>query len=221
MGRTLVTCLIAMLPVLSVAQTPAKQAPSPKIRPVLSLGTDLLLPTGVQVSPFGLKYRTKFASPSYGGTMRLLLQGRSSSSYGIFYHGFAGNISLEELQREGRVQHTYAGIAWEHQRALRPRLALRQGTGLGVVYLDAYSRDWTTRQKYSSHAWGWGADYHISLDYRVAARASIGLYLQLQSEMTFRWSGEADPNSYTGSFWGKDTNVGFYPRLGIVFSSPW
>lgn len=177
-------------------------------------------PSG-NLSPFGLKHQSAYFGVMPAVHSQLFLSYQQGEAVGIEYQGFQRRASLDDLSAETRIRHNYFALAWAKSSALpRPRFFLRQSFSLGATYTDALAQAWGTRVETKAHAWGLGLNYRLTLAYQLTRSSALGIQLGLGAYSTFRWQGTVAPDAYAGSFLGKDTNLGFYPTLGIVLTNP-
>lgn len=173
------------------------------------------------LSPFGLKYQSKYFGITPAIHTQLLYAYQTGQAIGLEYQGGQRRASLEELSAETRLRQNYFALAWANAFPVSQRgIFFRQSVSVGATYTDALAQAWGTRAETKAHAWGVGANYRLTLSYRLSKYWALGIQLGIGAYSSFRWQGAASPDAYTGGLFGKDTNSGFYPSLGIVLTNP-
>lgn len=173
------------------------------------------------LSPFGLKYQSEYFGLMPAVHAQLMIQYTKGEALGLEAQGFQRRVSLPELSSETRIRQNYIGLAWAKTYPVSRRgFFLRQSTSVGATYTDALAQTWRSREETRAHAWGMGVNYRWTLSYRIGRHTALGVQVGLGAYSSFRWRGTSDPQSYTGGLFGKDTNVGLYPSIGIVLTDP-
>ena len=175
----------------------------------------------MNISPFGLKYQSEYFGLQPSLHAQVLLQYKPGEAIGLEAQGWQWRKSLPELSAETRILQNYVGLAWAKVNPLQKRsFFLRNSISLGALYTQGLAQAWGTRAETKANAWGMGLTYRFTLGYRLSQRHAIGLQVGLSMYSSFGWQGKFSPDAYTGSFLGKDTNIGVYPSVGIVFTNP-
>ena len=175
----------------------------------------------MNVSPFGLKYQSEYFGLRPALHAQVLLQYKPGEAIGLEAQSLQWRRSLADLSAETRIQQSYVGLAWAKVSPLnRQSFLLRNSLSVGVTYTHGLAQAWGSRAETKANAWGIGLTYHQTLGYRLSQYHAIGLQVGLSTYSSFSWRGAFSPDAYTGSILGKNTNVGVYPSVGLVFTNP-
>lgn len=192
-----------------------------KMELTTEIGLSALWNADANVSPFGLKYQSEYFGLRPVLHAQLLWQYKPGEALGLEAQGIQWRKSLPELATETRIRQSYYGLAWAKTHPLRHKsLFIRNSLSLGATYTQGLAQAWGTRAETKANAWGLGLTYRFTLAYRLSKYHAVGLQLGLSTYSAFRWQGTFSPDAYTGSLFGKNTNAGVYPSLGIVFTNP-
>ena len=203
-----------------VATSAAAQEPQ---KPTLTteIGLSTVWNTGMNISPFGLKYQSEYFGLRPALHAQLLLQYKPGEAIGLEAQGLQWRKSLADLSAETRIQQSYVGLAWAKVSPLnRQSFLLRNSLSVGVTYTHGLAQAWGSRAETKANAWGIGLTYRLTLGYRLSQYHAIGLQVGLSTYSSFSWRGTFSPDAYTGSILGKNTNLGVYPSVGLVFTNP-
>lgn len=203
-----------------VATSAAAQEPQ---KPTLTteIGLSTVWNTGMNISPFGLKYQSEYFGLRPALHAQVLLQYKPGEAIGLEAQGLQWRRSLADLSAETRIQQSYVGLAWAKVSPLnRPSFLLRNSLSVGLTYTHGLAQAWGSRDETKANAWGIGFTYRLTLGYRLSPYHAIGLQVGLSTYSSFAWRGTFSPDAYTGSILGKNTNVGVYPSVGLVFTNP-
>lgn len=203
-----------------VATSAAAQEPQ---KPTLTteIGLSTVWNTGMNISPFGLKYQSEYFGLRPALHAQVLLQYKPGEAIGLEAQGLQWRKSLADLSAETRILQSYVGLAWAKVSPLhRQSLFLRNSLSVGVTYTQGLAQAWGSRAETKANAWGMGLTYRLTLGYRLSQSHAIGLQVGLSTYSSFNWRGIFSPDAYTGSILGKNTNVGVYPSVGLVFTNP-
>ena len=217
-SKKLVGALLA-IGIAAVSSAQAQEAH--KLDLTTELGLSTMWNTEMNVSPFGLKYQSEYFGLQPSLHAQVLLQYKPGEAIGLEAQGWQWRKSLPALSAETHILQNYVGLAWAKISPLQKRnFFLRNSISLGALYTQGLAQAWGTRAETKANAWGMGLTYRFTLGYRLSQRHAIGLQVGLSMYSSFGWQGKFSPDAYTGSFLGKDTNIGVYPSVGIVFTNP-
>ena len=94
-----------------VATSAAAQEPQ---KPTLTteIGLSTVWNTGMNISPFGLKYQSEYFGLRPALHAQVLLQYKPGEAIGLEAQGLQWRKSLADLSAETRIQQSYVGLAW-------------------------------------------------------------------------------------------------------------
>ena len=209
-----------LLTIAIVATSAAAQEPQ---KPTLTteIGLSTVWNTGLNISPFGLKYQSEYFGLRPALHAQALLQYKPGEAIGLEAQGLQWRKSLADLSAETRILQSYVGLAWAKVSPLHQQnLFLRNSLSVGITYTQGLAQAWGSRAETKANAWGMGLTYRLTLGYRLSQSHAIGLQVGLSTYSSFSWRGTFSPDAYTGSILGRNTNVGVYPSVGLVFTNP-
>lgn len=213
--------IIGSLLAIFVAASIATAQKTQKLNLTTEIGLSAVWNTGMNVSPFGLKYQSEYFRLRPALHTQVLLQYKPGEAFGLEAQGLQWRSSLSGLSAETRIRQSYVGLAWAKVSPIQNRdFFLRNSISLGATYTQGLAQAWGSRAEARGDAWGIGLTYRGTLGYRLSERHAIGLQIGLSTYSSFSWHGTFSPDSYTGSLLGRNTNLGLYPSIGIVFTNP-
>ena len=172
-----------------VATSAAAQEPQ---KPTLTteIGLSTVWNTGMNISPFGLKYQSEYFGLRPALHAQLLLQYKPGEAIGLEAQGLQWRKSLADLSAETRIQQSYVGLAWAKVSPLnRQSFLLRNSLSVGVTYTHGLAQAWGSRAETKANAWGIGLTYRLTLGYRLSQYHAIGLQVGLSTYSSFSWRG--------------------------------
>ena len=183
--------LAGVLLAMSVVATSAAAQEPQKPTLTTEIGLSTVWNTGMNISPFGLKYQSEYFGLRPALHAQVLLQYKPGEAIGLEAQGLQWRKSLADLSAETRIQQSYVGLAWAKVSPLnRQSFLLRNSLSVGVTYTHGLAQAWGSRAETKANAWGVGLTYRLTLGYRLSQYHAIGLQVGLSTYSSFNWRGD-------------------------------